>query len=76
MRKPEFLEELGQILGFSSGTLKGSELLSDIQLWDSMGRLNFILLAEEKLGFVVDGTKVSEALTINDLINLVVEKLE
>ena len=76
MRKEEFLDELAQILGFSAGTLKGTELLQDIQLWDSMGRLSFILLAEEKLGYVVDGTKVSEAHTINELIVLVHDKLE
>jgi hypothetical protein len=42
MGRVEFLEELDQLLGFQTGTLQGSESLSDIQLW-AKGHITFAL---------------------------------
>jgi acyl carrier protein len=44
--------------------------------WDSMQRLCFILLVEEKFDYVVDGSEVGKAKTVNDLVALVGDLIE
>ena len=55
----EFLKELEQVVEKPSGSLDGSESLSDMEGWDSMAMVAFIAMADSVLG---------EAVTVKDLV--------
>jgi acyl carrier protein len=76
MTRREFLTELETLMELPPGSLKGDEPLSSLAPWDSMGVLGFVLLVEEKLGHVVEGSAVAEAKTIADLLALVETHLD
>jgi acyl carrier protein len=73
MTKNEFLIEIEKIMNLNPDTLKETDALSSYMQWDSMMKLEFIMMTEEKLGMVVDGSSVGKAQTVNDLLSLVFE---
>jgi acyl carrier protein len=70
MKKQEFINELENLLELNPGTLTDTAVLRSFPTWDSMQILNVILLAEEKLGYVLDGVAVGRAKTVGDLLVL------
>lgn len=76
MTEQQFLIEMDEDLEFPEGTLQRGVVLTDLPLWDSMQQLVFIAKCEEKAGVVVEGTKVSNAKTVDDLLSLVASGLE
>jgi acyl carrier protein len=76
MTRTELLRELEDMLELPPQTLRGDESLTVLDNWDSMASLRFIMLAEDKLGHVVDGVAVSKAKSVADLVSLVAEHLQ
>jgi acyl carrier protein len=71
MTQQEFLREIDALMEADPGTLKGGEVLASIPEWDSMRVLSFIVLVEEQLHVVINGSSVAKAKTVNDLLGLV-----
>ncbi|HAT50481.1 MAG: acyl carrier protein [Nitrospirae bacterium] len=68
MKKTEFLKLLDQLLENKPGTLKGAELLLDIDGWDSMINLELISLADERFGLVLSVDLLGKCQSIGDII--------
>jgi len=75
MNKQEFLNNLEEILELDDNTLKGDEVLMDLEQWDSLAFLSVIAMADEHFDIVIQGDKLEEINTIADLIALVEEHL-
>jgi len=75
MNKQEFLNELEEILELDPNSLKGDEVLSDIDEWDSLAFLSVIAMADENFDIVIEGDKLEKIQTVADLISLVKEHL-
>lgn len=71
MPKPdEFYRDLETLLELDSGTLSGSEELTDPP-WDSMSIVAFIAMADEKYGVIVSPRELQNAGNVGDLLALV-----
>lgn len=66
----EFNSEFETLLELEPGSIQGTESLSDISAWDSMGILSFMAFADEKFRVVIEPEKLVKCRTIADLINL------
>ncbi|WP_413736088.1 acyl carrier protein [Shewanella sp. BJSY2023SW005] len=75
MNRQEFLNALEEILELDENTLKGDEVLMDIEQWDSLAFLSVIAMADEHFDIVIQGDKLEEINTVGDLISLVEEHL-
>ncbi|ABO23196.1 acyl carrier protein [Shewanella loihica] len=75
MNKQEFLNALEEILELDENTLKGDEVLMDIEQWDSLAFLSIIAMADEHFDIVIQGDKLEEINTVGDLVGLVEEHL-
>jgi len=72
MTKESFVAELEQVLEIAPGTIKGAELLADLQ-WDSMSAIMFIAMADEKFGVKIPPQKLTDAKTVEDLHAILVQ---
>jgi acyl carrier protein len=68
LTKQDFYRELETMLDLPAGMITGEEALDDLQGWDSMSMLSFIVLADSKLGVVVSAATLSAAKTVQDLV--------
>lgn len=68
MDTKDFLLALDDMLELPSGTLTGSEVLEDLEGWDSLGVISFIALVDETMGVVVEGERLVRAKTVGDLL--------
>lgn len=75
MNKQEFLNNLEEILELDDNTLKGDEVLMDIEQWDSLAFLSVIAMADESFDMVIEGDQLEEIKSVADLIALVSEHL-
>ncbi|MBT1444942.1 acyl carrier protein [Shewanella sp. JM162201] len=75
MNREHFLNALEEILELDAGTLKGNETLADIDTWDSLAFLSVIAMADEHFNIVIQGDKLEQISTVNDLVGLVQEHL-
>ncbi|ESE41172.1 acyl carrier protein [Shewanella xiamenensis] len=75
MNKQEFLNQLEEILELDTNTLKGNEVLLDIEQWDSLAFLSIIAMADEHFDIVIQGDKLEQIKTVDDLVALVQEHL-
>ena len=73
MNKTEFYQNLDELLEFDPGTIKGSELLADLEAWDSMTVLSFIAMADEKYGVNIRANRIAECKSVDDLAAAVCE---
>ena len=71
MDRSAFLIELDEILDLEEGTLQGTEILEEIEEWDSLAVISFIALADDKFDIVIEGETLLKAQTVNDLLGLV-----
>ena len=67
MNKAEFYQNLDELLELGPGTIKGSELLADLEAWDSMAVLSFIAMADEKYGVNIRANRIAECKSVDDL---------
>jgi acyl carrier protein len=74
MNRFEFLKVIDELLELDPGTLKGPELLSSYESWDSLAVISLIALADESLNVVVGSDLIAEAVTVDDLAGLFFKK--
>jgi acyl carrier protein len=70
MTREEFLLEIDEILGLSSGTLRGDEKLDELQNWDSTALVGLIVLAETANETQITPDQVVSCSTVADLLRL------
>lgn len=75
MNASEFLREVETELGLPTGTIKLEQNFRETRYWDSLAEIAFLAMVEEKLGVIITPTQLKEQKTIQDLINLVGDKL-
>ena len=76
MRTTDFLKLLDSALDLPEGTLTGTEQLSDIPEWDSLAVISFIALVDEQFNVILEGEKLAEAKSVDDLLALLHSHLE
>ena len=76
MTNNEFLTLLETVLSAKSGTLKGNEVLQNIDAWDSLATLGFLAQIDEKLNISLSVDRVASAKTVADLALLVGVQLD
>ena len=67
MDKPAFFAAVAEILEADPAGLTGDEAISDVGNWDSLSVISFIAMVDSDLGQIVDGEKLKDAKTLNDL---------
>lgn len=67
MDKPAFFAAVAEILEADPAGLTGEEQISDVGNWDSLSVITFIAMVDSDLGQIVDGEKLKDAKTLNDL---------
>jgi acyl carrier protein len=77
MSRADFLRRIVDILEVppASGTLTGAEACADVEGWDSLAMLSFIALLDKEFGVKVAPVKIAQCETVNDLVDLVGDRL-
>jgi len=70
MLKSEFLLLLDNVIEAPPATLTGTELLQDVEGWDSLAVLGFIALVDEHFGITLPAESIISCKTVNDLLSL------
>jgi len=70
MTKADFITLLEELIEAESNTLKGDELLEEVEGWDSLAIVNLIALVDEDFGIILPAKEIQERETINDLFDL------
>lgn len=76
MKTSEFLNEIENELGLPSGTIKVEDFFRKTKYWDSLAEIAFLAMIEEKLGVNITPVQMKEQNTIQDIVNLLKDKLE
>ena len=71
MDRPAFFAAVAEILEADPAGLTGSEALDAVGNWDSLSVISFVAMVDSDLGQIVDGDKLKNAKTFNDLAELV-----
>lgn len=66
-KKLELLEEMMEL---DEGTLNGDEVLEDLEDWDSMTALSFILLLSDEFDKTITGADIKKLHTVQDMMAL------
>lgn len=69
--KPEFLLRLDEMLELEPGTLKGTELLTELPRWDSLAVIGYIALLDECFGVNVPAAKINACRSLPELLALI-----
>ena len=75
MNHTEFLNVMEGILELDEGTLDGTELLNDLEGWDSLAVVGFIAEMDSELDVTLNPNSISNANSVADLTALVADKL-
>ena len=75
MTRAEFIRILEEVIEADPGTLSGSTRLADIQNWDSLAVIGFIAAADEHLAASVPAQKIYQCETIDQILDLLNDKL-
>lgn len=75
MNEKEFIEKIEEIVELDAGTLHGDEQLIDLEGWDSLAVMSFIAMVDSELNTTLEAVKITSSQTVNDLVQLVHEKL-
>ena len=71
MKKSEFLLLIDELIETEPGTLKGTDVLKDVEDWDSVAVMGYIALVDEQFEFTLSPKRLAECRTVDDLIKLV-----
>ncbi|GEM47599.1 acyl carrier protein [Deinococcus cellulosilyticus] len=74
MNKNEFFALLEEILETEPGSLKDDTDLQSVG-WDSLADVSFIAAVDNKFGMTLDPNQLSKSQTVQDLLNLVGDKV-
>ena len=72
MSPDSFLSELAEILEVEKSDITLETRLENLEVWDSINVLSYMMLVDEKLGRQVDPEAVKKSETLQDLYNLAV----
>jgi acyl carrier protein len=75
MTKQDFLLRLDELIEVSPGTLRGTDLLSDVPGWDSVAIMGFIALVDEEFGAPVLPRRLAACKTVDDLVALLGDRI-
>jgi acyl carrier protein len=67
MKKTEFYLLMDEIMEYSPGTITGSEVLANLEGWDSVKVVEMLALLDERFGINLDVDKLLKCETIADL---------
>jgi acyl carrier protein len=67
MTKLEFFHALEESIGAASDSIRGNESLKDLDGWDSMAAVDFMAMADERLGILVEPSQLAACKTASDL---------
>lgn len=67
MDKPAFFAAVAEILEADPVGLTGDENINDVGNWDSLSVISFIAMVDSDMNVIVDGEKLKDAKTLNDL---------
>jgi len=66
----EKLAALEEIMELDNGTLTPQMLLDDVDEWDSMSALSFVVLMKDEFDKTVTGQQIRALQTIQDILNV------
>jgi acyl carrier protein len=75
MTKQQFLHELERIIEVDPGSIQGNETLKDLAGWDSMARVSFIAMADERMETLVSPAQLAACKSVPDLTALFPDKI-
>ena len=75
MTRRTLLHKLEALLNHDEGELSGTESLEDLPDWDSLAILSVIALFDKELGFVIKPAVVLKCKTIDEVMDLVANRL-
>jgi acyl carrier protein len=58
------------MLDLPAGTLTGSEKLQEIEGWDSLSTVAYILMVDKEFGLPLSGSRVAQCQTVEELLGL------
>jgi len=70
LTQSEFLNELDEILGLPAGTVRADRKLDELENWDSMALISFIVLAESHSNVSISPAQIVTCSTVADLLAL------
>jgi hypothetical protein len=70
MSRKEFLLGLDEVLELPAGTLRGPEMLAELERWDSSATIGFIALADDHNGMRLSPRQIVDCVTVDDLLQL------
>jgi acyl carrier protein len=74
MTREEFLLSIDELLELEPGTLKGSELVTDLENWDSLSIVSFMGLAQARYNVTLSAKGIAACQSVDDLFALVGSK--
>lgn len=76
MKKSEFLLLVDELIEAEPGTLKETDVLKDLEDWDSVAVMGYIALVDEQFEFTLSPKRLAECQTVDDLIKLVADYID
>ncbi|MDY7991538.1 MULTISPECIES: hypothetical protein [Paenibacillus] len=78
MTKIEFLKQLEEqvIMPDDEGSLSTETTLDQLDEWDSLAKVAFLAFSVRELAINLNPAQVDNCVTVQDLMNLVAEKIE
>lgn len=70
MSEKEKIELLEETLDLEKGEVTSDTLLSEMDLWDSLGKLSLTVMLEEEFGRIISGDDINALVSIKDILNL------
>lgn len=70
MQKSDFLMLLDEIIEAVPGTIQETDLLSEVEGWDSMAVMGLIAVVDEKFGITLVPEKIAASKTVGDILAL------
>jgi acyl carrier protein len=67
----EFYRNLEEVLDLTPGTLSAGELLAQLEAWDSVAVLGFLVMADETYSALIPPKRIPECKTVDDLAALI-----
>ena len=67
MTKAEFLRTIEFDIGAAEGTVKGSDVLQDLDHWDSLAVMSTLAMFDKQFGVKVPAEKIYQCRTVDDL---------
>ena len=65
----EKLAKLEDIMDLDKGTLRPETLLEDIEEWDSLAALSYVVMMADDFGKTITGAEIRAFKTVQDILN-------